>query len=121
MKFEQGILTTAEEQLRLCAATLRYQCMATRLQISTIVADVGISFRVFYIWNNFLANLSKLTIRMVNIGLNLYKLGYKEGLKINFWCKIYFNCRSFYDPARAVWRYSAVPVIIEVIRFGSYL
>ena len=35
MKFEQGILTTAEEQRRVRAATLRSQCMA-RLQISTM-------------------------------------------------------------------------------------
>ena len=45
MKFEQGILTTAKKQLLVRQSTLRYQCMA-RLQISMIVADVGISFRV---------------------------------------------------------------------------
>ena len=38
----------------------------------------------------------KLVEELTNNGLNLFKLGYKESLKINFKCKICFNCRFLY-------------------------
>ena len=48
-----------------------------------IVADFGIwivdSFVFYNYLEQFSANISKLTIRLVNNGLNVKKLGYKNG------------------------------------------
>ena len=71
MKFEQGILTTVEEQLPYMQPPSDINALP-RLQISTIVHGRRWNFVLcFFIWNNFLANLSKLTIHVVNFGLNL--------------------------------------------------